>query len=71
MSSAAHQIHEDGTLERSEMIARTRADLRAHHRQLTEQQIDLIAEVAVEIRLTSFRVLQSFDVAQAMGSAGR
>jgi flagellar motor switch/type III secretory pathway protein FliN len=41
---------------RSAMLACVRAELRAEHARLTEQQIDLIADVAVELRMTYGRL---------------
>jgi hypothetical protein len=42
--------------ERAAMHARVRAELRAAHRRLTDRQIDLIADVTVELRLTRVRL---------------
>jgi hypothetical protein len=57
--------------DRLEMMGRLRAELREQHSRLTDRQIDLIAEVAVEIRLTSHRMLERFEVAQHGESIGR
>jgi hypothetical protein len=62
MSIATHEMPATSAAARSEMLARTRAELRARHGRLTDRQVELIAEVAVEIRMTTFRMLESFDV---------
>jgi hypothetical protein len=69
MSTATHDVPDVQVPDRAEMVTRTRAELRASHRRLTDRQIDLIAEVAVEIRLTSFRLLEGFSVTQLEDSA--
>jgi hypothetical protein len=42
--------------ERREQVARARADLRAKHERLTDQQIDLVAEVMADVRMASIRI---------------
>jgi hypothetical protein len=37
--------------EREAMLAEVKAELRAEHRRLTDAQIDLIADVAIELRI--------------------
>lgn len=69
MSTVTHDVPDVQVPDRAEMIARTRAELRENHRRLTDRQIDLIAEVAVEIRLTSFRMLEGFSVPDRHDSA--
>lgn len=46
------------SLDGSAVHARLHAELRAAHPRLTEQQIDLIADVAVELQLTRVRFEQ-------------
>jgi hypothetical protein len=41
---------------RSAMFARVRAELRADHVRLTDRQIDLIADAAVELRMAYDRL---------------
>jgi hypothetical protein len=42
--------------DRAETLQQVRAELRDNHPRLTEKQIDLIADVAVELRLTRSRL---------------
>jgi hypothetical protein len=44
--------------DRQEMMAAVRAELRHDNQRLTEHQVDLIAEVAVELRLTRVRLFR-------------
>ena len=41
--------------DRSETLVQVRAELRDNHPRLTDKQIDLIADVAVELRLAQIR----------------
>ena len=56
MHSAAPEATVTSTPDRSALFSRIRAELREHHRRLTDGQIDLIANVAVELRLTKVRL---------------
>lgn len=49
--------------ERAAIYTRVRAELRAEHNRLTERQIDLIADVAVELRVV--RIALGVDEAPA------
>jgi hypothetical protein len=42
--------------DRAETLIQVRAELRDHHPRLTDVQIDLIADVAVELRLAQIRI---------------
>ena len=42
--------------DRAETLVQVRAELRDHHPRLTDVQIDLIADVAVELRLAQIRI---------------
>ena len=43
------------TADRDEVLVLVRAELRDNHPRLTERQIDLIADVAADLRLTQIR----------------
>jgi hypothetical protein len=45
-----------GLADRAETLQQVRAELRDNHPRLTDKQIDLIADVAVELRLTRSRL---------------
>lgn len=45
-----------GLADRAETLQQVRAELRDHHPRLTDKQIDLIADVAVELRMTRSRL---------------
>ena len=45
-----------GLADRAEALQQVRAELRDNHPRLTDKQIDLIADVAVELRLTRSRL---------------
>ncbi|HEY2064973.1 MAG TPA: hypothetical protein VGG84_03370 [Gemmatimonadaceae bacterium] len=51
MTAVDHRAAIPSPAERAALYAQVRAELRAEHRRLTERQIDLIAAVAVELRL--------------------
>jgi hypothetical protein len=42
--------------DRAEVLVQVRAELRDNHPRLTERQIELIADVAVDLRLTQARL---------------
>jgi len=42
--------------ERQEQVMRARADLRAKRERLTEQQIELVAEVMADVRMLSIKL---------------
>ena len=42
--------------DRAETLVQVRAELRDNHTRLTDKQIDLIADVAVELRLAQIRL---------------
>jgi hypothetical protein len=56
MSDTQDEVRKWAELERQEQVERARADLRAKHERLTEQQIDLVAEVMADVRLASIRI---------------
>jgi hypothetical protein len=56
MSDPQDEVRKWAELERREQVERARADLRAKHERLTEQQIDLVAEVMADVRLASIRI---------------
>jgi hypothetical protein len=56
MSDTQDEVRKWAELERKEQVERARADLRAKHERLTEQQIDLVAEVMADVRLASIRI---------------
>jgi hypothetical protein len=56
MSDTQDDVRKWAELERREQVERARADLRAKHERLTEQQIDLVAEVMADVRLASIRI---------------
>ena len=56
MSDPQDEVRKWAELERQEQVERARADLRAKHERLTEQQIDLVAEVMADVRLASIRI---------------
>lgn len=45
-----------GLADRAETLQQVRAELRDNHPRLTDKQIDLIADVAVELRMTRSRL---------------
>jgi hypothetical protein len=51
-----HMLHAASAAARAAMFARVRAELRAEHVRLTDRQIDLIADAAVELRLACDRL---------------
>jgi nitroreductase len=55
-SLAEREFQQDGEVDRLMILLYVRAELRANHPRLTEQQIDLVAGVAVELRLTRIRL---------------
>lgn len=56
MTTPAWSSSEFSLPDRDETRATVRAELRAAHRHLTDEQIDLIADVAVDLRLMSIRL---------------
>jgi hypothetical protein len=56
MADTQDEVRKWAELERQELVERARADLRAKHERLTEQQIDLVAEVMADVRLASIRI---------------
>jgi hypothetical protein len=56
MADTQDDVRKWAELERREQVERARADLRAKHERLTEQQIDLVAEVMADVRLASIRL---------------
>jgi hypothetical protein len=56
MADTQDDVRKWAELERREQVERARADLRAKHERLTEQQIDLVAEVMADVRLASIRI---------------
>jgi hypothetical protein len=63
MTAVGHRAAGQPALERAALYAQVRAELRAEHRRLTERQIDLIAAVAVELRLV--RITLGADTASS------
>jgi hypothetical protein len=56
MADTQEDVRKWAELERREQVERARADLRAKHERLTDQQIDLVAEVMADVRLASIRI---------------
>ena len=56
MAEPQDEVRKWAENERREQVERARADLRAKHERLTEQQIDLVAEVMADVRLASIRL---------------
>jgi hypothetical protein len=56
MSDSMEEARKWAEQERREQVARARADLRAKHERLTDQQIDLVAEVMADVRMASIRI---------------
>lgn len=56
MAELEDEVRKWAENERREQVERARADLRAKHERLTEQQIDLVAEVMADVRLASIRL---------------
>jgi hypothetical protein len=56
MADMQEEVRKWAELERREQVERARADLRAKHERLTEQQIALVAEVMADVRLASIRI---------------
>jgi hypothetical protein len=54
-------VVQPGDADRERMTAAVRAELRRDNQRLTEHQVDLIAEVAVELRLTRVRLFRETD----------
>ena len=53
-----NQVVSPRDADRERMMAEVRAELRRDNQRLTEHQVDLIAEVAVELRLTRVRLFR-------------
>ena len=58
MDDAKDEVRKWAEHERHEQVERARAELRAKHERLTEQQIDLVAEVMADVRLVSLRMTE-------------
>lgn len=60
MDEAIHDPTDDmrkwAELERQVQVQRARADLRAKRERLTEQQIELVAEVMADVRMLSIKL---------------
>ena len=62
MSAVTLDPHLAASAERSTIFARVRAEVRESNRRLADGQIDLIADVAVELRLMQVRLGIRTDV---------
>jgi FixJ family two-component response regulator len=56
MTDSMEEARKWAEQERREQVARARADLRARHERLTDQQIELVAEVMADVRMASIRI---------------
>lgn len=53
------------TPDRDAMLAKVKAELRVEHRRLTDVQIDLIADVAIELRLVHDSIVRRTTAARS------
>ncbi len=58
MDDTREELRKWAEHERREQVERARAELRAKHERLTDQQIDLVAEVMADVRLASLRIAE-------------
>lgn len=56
MSDPQHDVREWAELERRDHVQRARNDLRAKRTKLTDQQIELVAEVMADVRMLSIKL---------------
>ena len=56
MSDPQKEVREWAEHERRDQVQRARDDLRAHRAKLTEQQIELVAEVMADVRMLSIKL---------------
>jgi len=58
MDDSAEELLRWAEHERRDQVQRAREDLRAQRARLTEQQIELVAEVMADVRMLSIRLRQ-------------
>lgn len=56
MDDSAKEVRRWAEHERQDQVQRAREDLRAQRAKLTEQQIELVAEVMADVRMLSIRL---------------
>ncbi len=56
MSDPQKEVREWAEHERRDQVQRAREDLRARRAKLTEQQIELVAEVMADVRMLSIKL---------------
>jgi hypothetical protein len=56
MNEPTDEVRQWAELERREHVERAREDLRAKRERLTDQQIDLVAEVMADVRMLSIKL---------------